>query len=530
LTAHLLTWLLFLPFAGALVAVAMRVVGYDVEKNVQRAPLVVASLEALFGLVLLVSFHGEVTRADGNDGFQFVERMTILPSLGIEYYVGVDGTSVSLVLIATLLGVVASFASYRAIVRDRASVLRQAAYYSGCQLLWGAAMGVFIAVDLALFAFFWALLVGALGLLIRELTRGDRAGPHPALTKLFAYGAVSVTCVVFAVVELHQHSNATFLGDGTRVAHSFALPELMRVGYNAKQLTLFGTAWVKVVYGALFVGFVVLVPSPPFHRWLVALFDDARAASAPAAMFVVGVVVNAGIYGLLRVSVDILPDASRWAATTLLVLGVVNVLTGAGLALVSKDIRHVVAYGVVAQAGFCLVGVGAMTREGFFGCLLQTSSRSLVAAVVAFFALGLYDSTPPEADVPTESRASKIAGFALLASVGVPGLSTFWGETVSVLGAFPSARLLAGAATFGGVVLAVAYVRAARSLLVLPTAVSASRKAKADLAMRDLLTLAPVVVFCVALGLFPAGLLRLVGGGVSDLNQLVNPPGPDEIL
>jgi NADH-quinone oxidoreductase subunit M len=192
-----------------------------------------------------------------------------------------------------------------------------------------------------------------------------------------------------------------------------------------------------------------------------------------------------------------------------------------------------VGYATVAEVGFCLVGLGAMTREGIAGCLIQASSQGLVTAVL-LLTLGVLYEREKTCDVERLGGLggampffTAIAGLAMLASAGAPGLPGFWGELISVLGVFPGQRLLGGCAAAGAVVVATAYMRAARRLFFEPSRGEAP--ASLELSPREIASVAPLVLIVLALGLAPGSFFTLVQGGVADLNQLVNPPGPDEI-
>jgi len=534
ITSHLLTWLLLLPLAGALLALGMHLAGDAAEDRLRRALLGLTSLQCLLAIILYEGFSGAVTRADGNDGFQFIERSVLSRSLAVEYFVGVDGTSVSLVLLTAVVGFVGAVASY-GLTGAAAGKVR--AYHGFFCLLLAGVMGVFVSLDLSLLVASWVTMLAALYGVVR-VWRGPEASR--ATRKLAAYGGASAALLIFATGALYLHSDPTFLADGARAQHTFAIPELMRVAYNAKHLELFGCAWVKVVWVALFLGFAVVTPVVPFHGWFTDLMDE---APAPVAAVLAGVVVNAGVYGLLRVSFSVLPDGSRWAAATIVALGALNVAFAAAAALRARRLGEIVAWAAIGPMGFSLIGLGALTREGAAGCLIQLVSHGLILALLVVLARGLRDRTKTDeverlgglaGEVPLFSA---LLGGALLASAGLPGLSGFWGEVMPLLGAFPVGRAAVVVAAVGAGLTTAYHLRTLQRLLAgrfaeswrRDPALAASGGALPDLGARELAAVTPLVVFCLALGLAPAPFFTLVQGGVSDLNQLVNPPGPDEI-
>jgi NADH-quinone oxidoreductase subunit M len=235
-------------------------------------------------------------------------------------------------------------------------------------------------------------------------------------------------------------------------------------------------------------------------------------------MLLAAVGLKAGLYGLLRVSVGILPDGSRWAATTLALAGVVTIAFGALSLWRSQALSDIIGSVIVGELGFCFLGVGAMTREGFAGCLFQMVSHGLLVGVV-FVVSGAAGAPATATDAPRVSSSATVWGIALGALVGMPGLPGFWGEIVPILGAFPVARALAVLALLGALATVVLQVRALRTV-PMPTLA---------LRGRDIAAILPLALFAIALGLCPGPFFTLVQGGVSDTNQLVNPPGPDEI-
>ena len=520
-TAHLLSWLLLLPFLGAAIVVVLRIVSATHEEKARAVVLVLTAAQCLLATVLYLGWSGAVTRVDGNDGFQLVERVVLSRSPGVEYFVGIDGTSVSLVVLTALLGFVGAIASYGVAGAGRGGGSSSGgrnltAYYALYALLLGGVMGVFVSLDLSLFVAFWMVMLGAVVVIFADATaRGMRS-------IVLTLAALSAGLLVFAAFALYQHSDATFLGDGTRVSHTFAVPELMRVAYNAKHLTLLGFSWVKVVWICLFLAFAWPVG-------IVALcVRGARLDRIPTPLLVLlaGVVTKAGVYGLLRLSMGILPDGSRWAATTLVTVGVLVIVLAAVGALRADRLATVVGYALLGPMGFCLVGLGSMTREGLAGCLVQMFSHGIVAAILVLV-VAVVAPIPSAVDAagesapPSETRARRaLVGFALLAAAGVPGLPAFWGESLAILGAFPAQRVLAGIAAVGAAGLGVAcagYLGTRPPPPGLP------------MTQRDLAALTPLLVLSLALGLDPAPFFTAIQGGVSDLNQLVNPVGPDEI-
>lgn len=516
ITSHVLSWMLFLPIVGMLFAFAMHLARED--RAMRWVALVVTALECALALWACRSFVPDVTRMDGNDGFQLIERMVWLRGIGAEYFVGVDGASVSMVALTALISFAGALASFR--------IGRHTNGYFAMYLLVVAAMiGVFVALDLFLFIVFWLLMLVPLYFLIAGW---GSAGSARGAMKLLLFALLGAALVFMAVLALHGASSPTFLVDGARAAHTFAIPELMREGFAAKAATIAGVPFVKVVWVALFVGFAMTLPMFPLHTWL----PDAYAAAPPAvAALVVGVVVNAASYALLRTCVAILPEATRWAAGGIVALGVVNVVYGALCAMAQRDLARLAAYTTMSQMGFCLIGLGSLTPQGIAGCLVHMFANGAIAGMLALLIGALYERAGTRdlgalgglaRDMPGFSLA---IGLALVASLGLPGLSGFWGSALALLGGFALHPVLSTLAALG-LVLNAAYLLWALQRMLF----GARQGAKlSDLDAREMAAIAPLVVLTIVLGVWPVPLFALVSGSVRDMAALVSPAGSEPI-
>ena len=314
----------------------------------------------------------------------------------------------------------------------------------------------------------------------------------------------------------------------------------MRVAYNAKHLTIMGLSFVKVVWVALFVAFAVKIPMFPFHTWL----PDAH-VEAPTGVSVVltGVMLKVGVYGLLRISFGILPEATRWAAGTMVALGVVNVVYGALCAMAQEDIKRLLAYGTVSQMGFCLIGLGSLTPQGIAAALVQMFSHGIIASMLIILAGLLYERAHTRDIGHFGGLAGQMPlytaffGFAVMASLGLPGLLGFWGEALALFGAMPSYRLLTAIAALG-LVLNAAYHLSALQRIFLGKLKDTWKTSPylepfggkfPEITTREMASLLPLGVLCFVLGFWPVPLFTLIAGSVRDLTSLVNPPGPDQI-
>jgi NADH-quinone oxidoreductase subunit M len=529
-TTHALSWLIFLPLLAVALAIAMHLTGQKDDKLLRQVAVGVTALQCLIALWMCSAFNPDVTRVDGNDGYQFIEHAVWIRSLGVEYFVGVDGASLPMVLLTAILGLVGALSAQTLERRPKG-------FFAFYMLLISGLMGVFLSLDLLLLFCFWQLVLVTLYVLVGMWGAERR---EAAAAKLFVVTLFASGLMLLGIIALWANADRTFLVDGTPVTRTSSIPELMRVAFHAKKLVLFGAPLVKVAWICLFVGFAAVLPLFPLHRWL----PDALVTSpTPIAVVLAGLVVKVGAYGVVRVCYGVLPEASRWAAGTTVALGVVGVLYGALCAMAQTDLKRMIAYATISQMGFCLIGLGSLTPQGIAACLVQMVSHGLIVTMLLVCVGALEDRIKTRELARIGGLAGEVPmyavllAFALLASAGLPGLIGFWGEALALFGAFPSYRALTVLAALGIGLGATYHVTALHKLLFGKLAESWRKDPILEpfggkipeLNARELALVAPIAVVAVILGVWPAPLLSLIAGGIRDVTVLVNPPGPDQI-
>ncbi len=298
LGAHALSLLVGLPLLVVLAAGVARSTGRRDAPIVARTALAVAVAEVLLALWTYARFVPDVGRADGNDGFQFVERAVWVRSIGAEWYVGLDGVSVALVPLAAVLWLVALVVARV----DR----RGDAYAASLALLASAVTAALVALELAVLFAAWQLVLVALVMLVGGW--GGARAEHAA-AKIATYGALGSASMLGAFVALSHASGPTFLVDGTAAAHTLAIPELARTTFAA-HAPIAGIPFVDVAWLLLFVGVAVATPVVPLHGWLPEALEEAPAG---AGIMLAGVVTSLGPYLLVRVGLAAMPEGARWA-------------------------------------------------------------------------------------------------------------------------------------------------------------------------------------------------------------------------
>jgi len=345
---HLLSIVIFTPLAGALVLLLPPFRGQAALGAVR----LVANLVALAGF--LASLPLWLWFARGQQGFQFVEKLPWIPSIGVQYLLGVDGISALLVLLTTLLGQVAILSSWSAVQE------RVRAYYVFLLLLQTGMIGVFCALDMFLFYVFWEVMLVPMYFLI-GIWGGQRR--LYAAIKFFLYTLAGSVVMLLGILALYFHAKT--------------LPEYAATG------SFDYTVWLRMgipqdlqfwVFLAFFLGFAIKVPMFPFHTWLPDAHVEAPTAGS---VILAGVLLKMGTYGFVRFSLPLLPQATLDAVPWMAALSIIGIVYAGLVTLVQKDMKKLVAYSSVSHLGFVMLGMFALNPLGLEGSVLQMVNHGL---------------------------------------------------------------------------------------------------------------------------------------------------------
>ena len=397
-------WLTFLVIFPLLAAMPIPLLPDQDGKTIRWYALGASLAE--FGLILYVFATQYVM---GASGLQLVEEFSWIPQLGLSWSLGVDGLSFPLVVLSGLVTTLAVVASWNIKLKPRL-------YYSMMLLMFSAQLGVFLAQDMLLFFIMWELELVPVYLLI-SIWGGQRR--LYAATKFIIYTA---TCSVFILVVALA---LAFSGGG----FSFNMSELAAKSYSLP--------FQLICYLGLLVAFGAKLPIFPLHTWLP---DAHSEAPAPVSMILAGVLLKMAGYGMIRMNIEILPDAHLYFAPVLAFLGVINIVYASLTAFAQDNLKRRMAYSSVAHMGFVLVGLAAFNSLGMSGAMLQMISHGLVAAVLFFLSGVAYERTHTLSMSKMGGLAKAMpTTFALftagsMASLALPGMSGFVAEITVFLG------------------------------------------------------------------------------------------------
>jgi len=482
-----LSSIIFLPLAGVVACALLPKSRGDLAKWVA---LVVTAVDLVLAAVMLLRF-------DANGGMQFTEKLAWVPQADIQYHLAVDGISMPLVALSALLTFLAVIASWK--------IDRKPSFYFAMLLLLQVGMnGVFAALDFVLFYVFWELVLVPMYFLIAQW-----GGPRReyAAIKFFLYTLLGSVFMLVGMVAL-------YLQTGT-----FDLVELAKVGGSLPA----GFQWW--VFLAFFLGFAVKVPVFPLHTWLPDAHVEAPTA---ASVLLAGIMLKMGTYGFLRISLPILPQGfSEWQVF-LAVLAVISIIYGAATAFAQTDVKKLVAYSSVSHMGFAMLGIAAGTAAGLNGAMAVNISHGLTTGMLFFMVGMVYDRTHTRQIADLSGLAGQmpvIAGlmaFASFASMGLPGLSGFVGEFLSLLGGWQSAAIAPWLVVVGsvGVLLGAAYMlwMLQRVVLGQPSQIVADQP---DITLREIATVAPLIVLIAVIGLYWSALLQYTDPVMQALSKTV---------
>lgn len=433
---YLLSLLIFTPLAGSVLCWLIPKNNASVTKYIA---LVVSLIQIILTFFLITSWQKGITGINDITGFQFVEkanwiRLSLgdMGTLAADYFVGIDGISVMMVILAVIVLFVGVISSWK--ITDR-----QNGYFSLYLLLNGSIIGCFVALDFLLFYLFFEFMLLPMYFLI-----GLWGGPKReyASIKFFLYTLAGSLLILIVMIGLVLSSNV----DGMHTFNLVALTDPAAYGADAL-LAPGGTAIIwgiparELFFLLIFIGFAIKVPVIPLHTWL----PDAHVeAPTPISVVLAGLLLKTGAYALIRTGFFIFPDVLDEYALLIAGVGAVSIIYAGLNALAQKDLKKMIAYSSISHMGFVMVGLASLTVEGFAGAIYQMFSHGILSPLLFIIAGVLYDRTKDREIYNYSGLANKMPQYAIItalaffAALGLPGFSGFIAEITVLLGAFRS--------------------------------------------------------------------------------------------
>ena len=490
---QLLSILIFLPTVAAVLLLLIP------ERRTREAKIF-ALVASIVELALSIPLWTRFNPASG--AFQFVEKEEWIPALGITYTVGIDGISLLLVLLTTVLTPVSLLYSLSHVEKS------PRAFSIAFLVLETGVIGTLVALDLALFYVFWEVMLVPMYFIIGIWGGARRIY---AAMKFFLFTMAGSLLMFLAILYLairhHQETGAW----------SFLLADLALVGYPSMTIQ-------TVLFVAFALAFAIKVPVFPLHTWLPDAHTEAPTAGS---IILAGILLKLGVYGYLRFALPLFPDAAIRFAPWLGVLGVIGVIYGAFVAFAQKDMKRLVAYSSVSHLGLVVIGIGAFTSTAVTGSVLQMINHGLSTGALFLLVGVLYERTHTReiADyggiagvVPVTTALFLVATFS---SIGLPGLNGFVGEFLILLGTWTSLHRWWAVAAATGVVLSAVYMLTlVQRVFWNPIQREENRKLP-EIRASELTAAAALVVLMVWIGVRPNDFLDRLRPSVEEVRRTV---------
>jgi NADH-quinone oxidoreductase subunit M len=488
---NILTIVIFLPLAGAILLAFFP----RRDRDVRYFALAVSLI------TLLASLHLPWYYVRGQSGFQFEQNVPWIPHPVIRYHLGLDGISMWLVVLTTFLMPLCVLVSWKS-VHDRVKE-----FFILMLILETAMIGVFLALDLFLFYFFWEATLIPMALIIGIFGHGRRIY---SAVKFFMYTMIASVFMLVAILWLYAHTGSfDFVTLQSAIQHG--------------QVPGFATAGTWLFLG-FFIAFAVKVPMFPVHTWLPDAHVEAPTAGS---VLLAGVLLKMGTYGLLRFNVGLFPVQARQNAPWIMVLALIGIIYGALVAMVQPNIKRLVAYTSVSHLGFVVLGIFSFTQIGMDGAVYQMLNHG-VSTGGLFMLLGMlydrrhtYEITEYGGLATPMPVCATFFTFIMLSSVGLPLMNGFVGEFLILSGAF-QAKQIYGILGATGVIWSACYLLWMYQRVFQGVVTNPANKTLRDLDALERVSLWPVAIAALVMGVAPMLWLHSISPSVSDALKQAN--------
>jgi len=489
-----LSFITFLPLIGGIIILLIPKQKVQVVRAVAAASSAAALVASLW---LWANFNS--TTPD----FQFAEKLNWIPAFNIHYFMAIDGLSLSMVVLTTLLTLLSVIASFG--IEERVKE-----YFFFFLMLETAMLGVFVALDMFLFYVFWELTLVPMYFLI-----GIWGGPQKeyAAIKFFLFTLFGSVFMLIALLALYFNTTP----------HTFDYLELL------KQTPTLARGLQLWIFLGLYLGFAVKIPAFPFHTWLPLAHVEAPTA---VSVILAGVLLKMGLYGLMRFSFPLLPIATQRLAFGLAVIAAINIVYGAFCSLAQTDIKRMIAYSSVNHMGYALLGIASLNVIGFNGAVLQMINHGIITGALFLLVGVIYDRAHTRDVNAFGGLGSKLPVYtgimtlACFASLGLPLLSGFVSEFLCFLGSFQVAayRYVTLISLLGILITAAFFLVMIKKVFL--GAFNTKWEKLTDMNARELIATVPLCVLMILFGIMPSLLLSPLSTTLSHLVDILKLPQP----
>ncbi|CAB4615537.1 MAG: NADH-quinone oxidoreductase subunit M [Actinobacteria bacterium] len=478
---NLLTTIGLLPLVGVLV-IALLPKGNN--ELIKRAALAITSIVAIASLFLATGFDKTQT------SFQFVQSNKWISAFNINFAVGIDGISLVLILLSTILVPIVVLATWHESDSGRWS---SKVFYILILILETMMIGVFAATDLFLFYVFFEAMLIPVYFLIGGFGSGEKSA---AAVKFLLYSLFGGLLMLASIIGIYVIA-------GNQIGATFDLTQLatLQIDDTTENLLFLG----------FFIAFAIKAPLVPFHTWLP---DAAKAATPGTSVLLLGVLDKVGTYGMIRFCIALFPDASKTFTPLIITLAVISILYGAFMAIGQRDIKGLIAFTSISHFGFITMGIFAMTTQGMSGATLYMVNHGFSTAALFLIAgwMIMRRKSSTISDFGGLQRVTPVMAWAFfiagMSSLALPGLSSFVSEFLVLVGTYTRYPVAAIIGTLGIVLAALYILIPIQKALHGPT--TAGNESLTDLSLKEKIAIAPVIAIIVVMGFYPKPVLDLI--------------------
>ena len=517
---HVLTVVVFLPLATALVLMLSSMLASFLLRSDGLPPTVwraigMGSATLTFVLSVMGVWGGFDPEVSGHNGYQLIEHVAWLPQFGINYFVGIDGISLALIMLTTFLVPVTLLAGWNDIQRHMRT------YIFFMLFLETGMLGAFVSLNLFQFYVFWEVMLIPMYFII-----GIWGGPRRVYSavKFFLFTMVGSLLMLVALLVLY-HLNLE--QGGVLNLDLVGVPGTAALSLMETAVPVVASAenpWWQTqfwLFAAFALAFAIKVPMVPFHTWL----PDAHVeAPTPGSVILAGVLLKMGTYGFVRFALPLFPSAAVDFTSLMFVLALIGIVYGSLVAMVQSDAKKLVAYSSVAHMGFVVLGIFALNVQGLTGSVVQMVNHGLSTGALFVLVGFIYHRrhTREISDFGGLARPmpvyATLFGIVVMSSIGLPSLNGFVGEFLILLGTFGADRWVAVIAS-SGVILAALYMLWMYRRVMFGPLTHPENRGLMDLDVREKVAMVALILPMIWIGLYPHPLLRRIEPSVSGLLQ-----------